>query len=365
MFDELLNPPPSVDHQAAEVIAPLADVIPPVHADSTGSPSSTMVDQDAPSPSKSHTTIEIQSSVIPQDVEDDNLDMEVAHMTNDLLFGVPIPEVTSIIIGQLSRPVSTWLQLHEKALFCYYDAFLTSMEPKTYKEALTTGRTFSLVGNVCPLTRIVTTTIVLPKEPILIASNTDKPVITLVYSRKSKAAKNVPVVQIVLWYLDFGCSKHMTEDRSQLINFVQKFLSTVKFRNDHVAKIMGYGDYLIGNAKSRRTHKPKSEDTNQEKLYILHMDLCGPMRVAIVNGKKYILVIVDYYSQFTWAKAMATACCTKNRVRNKMHKAFPLLVTEFPLPEKKDATARRNEKPLPERSHCYQCQEETASQRWQ
>nr|GEV20449.1 RNA-directed DNA polymerase [Tanacetum cinerariifolium] len=55
------------------------------------------------------------------------------------------------------------------------------------------------------------------------------------------------VVQIVLWYLDSGCSKHMTGDRSQLINFVQKFLGTVKFRNDHVAKIMSYGDYQIGN----------------------------------------------------------------------------------------------------------------------
>nr|GFD35539.1 hypothetical protein [Tanacetum cinerariifolium] len=41
------------------------------------------------------------------------------------------------IIDQLSRPVSTWLQLHEQALFCYYDAFLTSVEPKTYKDALT------------------------------------------------------------------------------------------------------------------------------------------------------------------------------------------------------------------------------------
>nr|GFA23501.1 retrovirus-related Pol polyprotein from transposon TNT 1-94 [Tanacetum cinerariifolium] len=41
------------------------------------------------------------------------------------------------IIGQLSRPVSTRLQLHEQELFCYYDDFLTSMEPKTYKEALT------------------------------------------------------------------------------------------------------------------------------------------------------------------------------------------------------------------------------------
>nr|GEW02388.1 hypothetical protein [Tanacetum cinerariifolium] len=48
------------------------------------------------------------------------------------------------------------------------------------------------------------------------------------------------VIQNVLWYLDFGCSKHMTEDRSQLINFVQKFLGTVKFGNDHVEKMMGY-----------------------------------------------------------------------------------------------------------------------------
>ncbi|GKA32275.1 hypothetical protein Tco_0718642 [Tanacetum coccineum] len=41
------------------------------------------------------------------------------------------------IIGELERPVSTRLQLHEQALFCYYDAFLTSIEPKNYKDALT------------------------------------------------------------------------------------------------------------------------------------------------------------------------------------------------------------------------------------
>nr|GEY05088.1 retrovirus-related Pol polyprotein from transposon TNT 1-94 [Tanacetum cinerariifolium] len=143
MFDELLNPSPSVVNQAPEVIAPIAEVIPPFHVDST---------------------------VIPQDVEDDNLDMVVAHMGNDLLFVVLIQEVTSAqssstaspqsivqtnhpiphhnskwtkdhplnnIIGQLSRSVSTRLQLHEQALFCYYDAFLTLVKPKTYKEALT------------------------------------------------------------------------------------------------------------------------------------------------------------------------------------------------------------------------------------
>nr|GEZ39078.1 integrase, catalytic region, zinc finger, CCHC-type, peptidase aspartic, catalytic [Tanacetum cinerariifolium] len=53
---------------------------------------------------------------------------------------------------------------------------------------------------------------------------------------------------------------------------------------------------------TRKTHKPKSKDTNQKKLYLLHMDLCEPMRVESSNGKKYILVIVDDYSRFTWVK---------------------------------------------------------------
>nr|GEY98036.1 copia protein [Tanacetum cinerariifolium] len=104
--DELLNPPPSVVNQAPKVIAPIDEVIRPVHANSTGSPSSTAVDQDAPSLSKSHTTTEIQSSVIPQDVGNDNLDMEVAHMGNDLLFGVPIPEVTSAQSSSTASPQS-------------------------------------------------------------------------------------------------------------------------------------------------------------------------------------------------------------------------------------------------------------------
>ncbi|GJS63120.1 retrovirus-related pol polyprotein from transposon TNT 1-94 [Tanacetum coccineum] len=56
-----------------------------------------------------------------------------------------------------------------------------------------------------------------------------------------------------------------------------------------------------GKAK-KPLHKPKAEDTNQEKLNLLHMDLCGPMRVRSINGKKYILVIVDEYSRFMWVK---------------------------------------------------------------
>ncbi|GKF33600.1 hypothetical protein Tco_0106800 [Tanacetum coccineum] len=69
MFDELLIPPPSVDLPAPEVIALIDEVVTPVPAVSTGSPSSTTVDQDAPSPSNSQTTPKTQPPVIPNDVK--------------------------------------------------------------------------------------------------------------------------------------------------------------------------------------------------------------------------------------------------------------------------------------------------------
>nr|GFB21306.1 integrase, catalytic region, zinc finger, CCHC-type, peptidase aspartic, catalytic [Tanacetum cinerariifolium] len=115
--------------------------------------------------------------------------------------------------------------------------------------------------------KIATATIVPPREPIPIVQSTDKPVDTLVYTRKPKA-KNV--VQIVLWYLDSGCSKHMTGDRSQLINFVQKFLGTVKFGNDHVAKIMGYGDYQIGNVTISRVYYVEGSGSSFSPTYLLY-----------------------------------------------------------------------------------------------
>ncbi|GJX99833.1 retrovirus-related pol polyprotein from transposon TNT 1-94 [Tanacetum coccineum] len=299
-----------------------------------------------------------------------------------------------------------------------------------------TGRTFTIVGNACPLTRITTTNEVPSRKPIVLDSESPKPVVKLVYSRKPRKNKNTEsvsktkVVQIVLWYLDSGCSKHMTGDRSQLTNFISKFLGTVKFGNDQVAKIMGYGDYQIGNVtisrvyyveglghnlfsvgqfcdsnlevafrqhtcfirnlegvdlltgsrgdnlytlslgnmmasspicllskasktkswlwhrrlshlnfgainhlarhglvrglpklkfekdhlcsacalgkSSKKPHKPKSEDTNQEKLYLLHMDLCGPMRVASVQWKEVYppTLSIDYSVDFTWVKCL-------------------------------------------------------------
>nr|GEY70868.1 retrovirus-related Pol polyprotein from transposon TNT 1-94 [Tanacetum cinerariifolium] len=132
----------SVDLLAPEVIAPIAKVVAPKPAASTGLPSSTTVDQDAPSPSNSQTLPEIQSPVISNDVQEYNHDLDVSHMNNDPFFRILILENTKDhpldnIISELGRPVSTRLQLHDQALFCYYDALLSSIEPKTYKDALT------------------------------------------------------------------------------------------------------------------------------------------------------------------------------------------------------------------------------------
>ncbi|GJS32136.1 integrase, catalytic region, zinc finger, CCHC-type containing protein [Tanacetum coccineum] len=60
--------------------------------------------------------------------------------------------------------------------------------------------------------------------------------------------------QVILWYLDSGCSKHMTGNRSKLMNFVEKFIGTVRFGNDHFGAIMGYGDYVIGDSVISRVY---------------------------------------------------------------------------------------------------------------
>nr|GEU76744.1 hypothetical protein [Tanacetum cinerariifolium] len=73
-------------------------------------------------------------------------------------------------------------------------------------------------------------------------------------------------------------------------------LPRLKFKKDHLCSAC-----QLGKSK-KHTHKPKSKNTNLEVLHTLHIDLCGPMRVQIINGKKYILVIVDDYSRFTWVK---------------------------------------------------------------
>nr|GEU74473.1 hypothetical protein [Tanacetum cinerariifolium] len=148
----------------------------------------------------------------------------------------------------------------------------------------------------------------------------------------SKASKN----KSWLWHqhlnhLNFGIINDLT--RKDLV----RGLPRLKFEKDHLCSAC-----QIGKSK-KHTHKPKTENTDLEVLNTLHMDLCGSMRVQTINGKKYILVIIDDYSRtpqqnsvvkrqnrtlveaartmmifsktlmFLWVEAVATACYTQNR----------------------------------------------------
>nr|GEV78204.1 retrovirus-related Pol polyprotein from transposon TNT 1-94 [Tanacetum cinerariifolium] len=121
------------------------------------------------------------------------------------------------------------------------------------------------------------------------------------------------VVQIVLWIVDSGCSNHMTGDHSLLKNFIVKFMGIVRFGNDHFTAITGYGDYVQGNITIFRVYFVEVLGHNlfsvgqfydgdlevafrSNTCYVRNL----PMRVETINGKKYILVIIDDYSQFTW-----------------------------------------------------------------
>ncbi|GJS41635.1 retrovirus-related pol polyprotein from transposon TNT 1-94 [Tanacetum coccineum] len=183
-----------------------------------------------------------------------------------------------------------------------------------------TGRTFTIVGNACPLTRITTTTEVPLRKPTALENETPTPVVTLVYSRKPrKSQTNVPVSKPKViksvsankkepsksWgsiVYDVPSSSLDECKSSKLYDGILSYMSLVKGLKDKVLAMASTS--VSSELCKKKPHKLKSEDTNQEKLYLLHMDLCGPMRVASVNGKKYILVIVDDYSRFTWVKCL-------------------------------------------------------------
>ncbi|GJX49688.1 retrovirus-related pol polyprotein from transposon TNT 1-94 [Tanacetum coccineum] len=222
------------------------------------------------------------------------------------------------------------------------------------------------------------TTLVVSKTRFSVKIAQSKSLDTTPVVSKTKIAAVTPlsaknkVVQIVLWIVDSGCSKHMTSTSSLLKNFVEKFTGTVRFGNNHFAAITGYGDYVQGNitichvyyveglghnlfsvgqfcdgdlevafclktyyvrnfkrddlligdhesnlytisisdmaasspvclmskatsTKSckKASHPPKLVPSSHSKLELLHMDLCGPIRVASINGKTYILLNYD------------------------------------------------------------------------
>ncbi|GJT59499.1 retrovirus-related pol polyprotein from transposon TNT 1-94 [Tanacetum coccineum] len=130
-----------------------------------------------------------------------------------------------------------------------------------------TGQTFTIVGNVCPLTRITTTTEAPLRKPVVLDNEISKPVVTLVYSRNPKNSKtNVPVSKSKVLQSVSANKKEPSKSWGSIISDVpssslnecrsSKF-SSIKFGNDHVAKILGYGDYQIGNVTISRVYYVK------------------------------------------------------------------------------------------------------------
>ncbi|GJU96775.1 putative ribonuclease H-like domain-containing protein [Tanacetum coccineum] len=78
--------------------------------------------------------------------------------------------------------------------------------------------------------------------------------------------------------------------KNDLVSGLPKF----KYQKEHLCPSCEQG-------KSKRaSHPPKPVPNSKRRLHLLHMDLCGPMRIASINGKRYVLVIVDDYSRYTW-----------------------------------------------------------------
>ncbi|GKF43769.1 hypothetical protein Tco_0130321 [Tanacetum coccineum] len=82
------------------------------------------------------------------------------------------------------------------------------------------------------------------------------------------ASRITTIVQLILFIVDSGCTKHMTGNLKLLCNFVEKFLGTVRFGNDQFAPILGYGDLIQGNVTIERFDEIKEmmSDHNSSDL---------------------------------------------------------------------------------------------------
>nr|GEW16643.1 hypothetical protein [Tanacetum cinerariifolium] len=171
-----------------------------------------------------------------------------------------------------------------------------------------------------------TSKVVPPKKTTSYSVKTQKPRLK-VYNRKLRIVKNVGLSKKAK-VVESKNANHSEPNHSwgsnaldiplssslvMIAHELSKFLGIVTFGNDHIARIMGYGDYELGNlakdglgrgiprlkfqkdhlcstcalGKSKKSsHEPKAKDINQEKLYLLHMDLYGLMHVVSINRKR-------------------------------------------------------------------------------
>nr|GFB57839.1 hypothetical protein [Tanacetum cinerariifolium] len=100
-------------------------------------------------------------------------------------------------------------------------------------------------------------------------------------------------LQSWLWHQRLSHLNFATINNLVKNNLVQG-LPKMKFEKDHLCSACDQGKI------HRKHHKSKMAFASNKNLYLLHMDLCGPMRVQSINEKRYVLVVVDDYSRYTW-----------------------------------------------------------------
>nr|GEZ44958.1 hypothetical protein [Tanacetum cinerariifolium] len=117
-------------------------------------------------------------------------------------------------------------------------------------------------------------------------------------------------LQSWLWHRRFSHLNFATINNLVKNNLVQG-LPKMKFEKDHLCSACKQGKI------HRKHHKSKTAFASNKPLYLLHMDLCGPMRVESINGKRYVLVVIDDYSRYTWRVRTDNGTEFKNKTLDK------------------------------------------------
>nr|GEU30381.1 retrovirus-related Pol polyprotein from transposon TNT 1-94 [Tanacetum cinerariifolium] len=135
-----------------------------------------------------------------------------------------------------------------------------------------------------------------------------------------------------LSYLNFTTINNLVKN-----NLVQG-LPKMKIEKDHFCSTCEQGKI------HRKHHKSKTAFASNKPLYLLHMDLCRPMRVQSINGKRYMLVVVDDYSRYTWHVRTDNGTEFKNKTLAKFFDEVGITQQFFAArtPQQNGAVERRN-----------------------
>ncbi|GKG11394.1 retrovirus-related pol polyprotein from transposon TNT 1-94, partial [Tanacetum coccineum] len=135
-----------------------------------------------------------------------------------------------------------------------------------------------------------------------------------------------------LSHLNFGTINQLPSN--DLVDGLPKF----KYNKDHLCSACEQG-------KSKKASlPPKLVPSTESKLELLHMNLCGPMRVESINGKKYIVVIVDDYSQYTWLYFLRTKDEAPNMIIDFINQVQQNLKAQILKIQTNNGTEFKNEK---------------------